>query len=307
MTLLVWGGINLIAWLVLGRGFREFLQELPYWNVGIYIVAYGGGFIGWLLISVAVLGFITDHPIIGYLDGACLLAIGAWNLCSDLFSLIVLGPYGYSLEGLNPLWMLLGACQMIWGVRQIFRFARLETSTVHAESEAHKKEARRVLKRLNVFSDAPEVGRISFTIHRWTLVFKQSESYFALLLPEQAICIRKDLGDLFVAEKNCLYLFTPRGIEEVVERARSKWAGGKQDFLRMFYANVAPVECDAQGRVVIPAGMKEAVGIEKDVVFVGAHRRVEIWNPAKWADYEKSHRQEYGQKLGLVVEEVFGL
>ena len=51
MTLLVWGGINLIAWLVLGRGFREFLQDLPYWNVGIYIVAYGGGFIGWLLIS----------------------------------------------------------------------------------------------------------------------------------------------------------------------------------------------------------------------------------------------------------------
>lgn len=112
---------------------------------------------------------------------------------------------------------------------------------------------------------------------------------------------------LFVAEKNCLYLFTPRGIEEVVERARNKWSGAGQDFLRVFYSRIAPVECDAQGRVVLPVQMKDAVGIDKDVVFVGAHRRVEVWNPERWAEYEKSHGDEYGQKLGMVVEEVFGL
>jgi MraZ protein len=112
---------------------------------------------------------------------------------------------------------------------------------------------------------------------------------------------------LFVAEPNCLYLFTPRGIEEVVERARSKWSGAKQDFLRMFYSKIAPVECDAQGRIVIPAQMKEAAGIDKDVVFVGAHRRVELWNPQSWDQYQKSHQADYGKKLGLVVEEVFGL
>jgi transcriptional regulator MraZ len=112
---------------------------------------------------------------------------------------------------------------------------------------------------------------------------------------------------LFVAESNCLYLFTPRGIDEVVERARSKWSGSKQDFLRMFYARIAPVECDGQGRIVVPAAMKESVGISKDVVFVGAHRRVELWNPDTWSTYEKSHRDEYGQKLGMVVEDVFGL
>ncbi len=112
---------------------------------------------------------------------------------------------------------------------------------------------------------------------------------------------------LFVAEESCLYLFTPRGIEEVVERARAKWSGSKQDFLRMFYSRIAPVECDGQGRIVVPVHMKEAVGIDKDVAFVGAHRRVEMWNPEKWAAYEKAHRGEYGQKLGMVVEDVFGL
>lgn len=112
---------------------------------------------------------------------------------------------------------------------------------------------------------------------------------------------------LFAAEKTCLYLFTPRGMEEVVERARQGSAGGKQDFLRMFYANVAPVECDGQGRIVLPAAMKETAGIEKDVVFVGAHRRVELWNPDRWQEYAKRQQKPYGQKLGMVVEDVFGL
>jgi MraZ protein len=112
---------------------------------------------------------------------------------------------------------------------------------------------------------------------------------------------------LFVAESRCLYLFTPRGMEEVVERARSKWGGSDQDFLHLFYSKIVQVECDSQGRVVLPAQMKEAVGIEQDVVFVGTHRRVELWNPAKWQEYEKQHVTEYENKLGAVVKDVFGL
>ena len=110
-----------------------------------------------------------------------------------------------------------------------------------------------------------------------------------------------------VAESSCLYLFTPRGIEEVVERARAKWGGADQDFLRNFYARIVHVECDAQGRVVLPVHMKDAVGIGQDVVFVGAHRRVEVWGPAKWLEYQKAHGADYEQKLGAVVKDVFGL
>jgi DNA-binding transcriptional regulator/RsmH inhibitor MraZ len=58
---------------------------------------------------------------------------------------------------------------------------------------------------------------------------------------------------------------------------------------------------------VLPAVMKEAVGIDQDVVFVGAHRRIEIWNPGQWDVYRSEHEKEYGQKMGLVAGEVFGL
>jgi MraZ protein len=112
---------------------------------------------------------------------------------------------------------------------------------------------------------------------------------------------------LFVAEPNCLYLFTPLGVQEVVARAQSKWASGQQDFLRMFTSKISPVECDGQGRIVLPAQMKDAVGIGSDVVFVGAHRHVELWSPERWEEYQKQHGADYGQKLDLVVGEVFGL
>ncbi|HOX07776.1 MAG TPA: hypothetical protein PK280_15355 [Planctomycetota bacterium] len=112
---------------------------------------------------------------------------------------------------------------------------------------------------------------------------------------------------LFVAESRCLYLFTPRGMEEVVERARSKWGGSDQDFLHLFYSKIVQVECDGQGRIVLPAHMKAAVGIGQEVVFVGAHRRVELWDPEKWQEYESQHGAEYQSKLGAVVKDVFGL
>jgi MraZ protein len=114
---------------------------------------------------------------------------------------------------------------------------------------------------------------------------------------------------LFVAESRCLYLFTPRGMEEVVERARSKWASSDQDFLHIFYSNIVQVECDSQGRMVLPAAMKAAVGIKQDVLFVGAHRRVELWNPVRWQEYEKLQAAQYENKLAAaeVEKDVFGL
>lgn len=124
-----------------------------------------------------------------------------------------------------------------------------------------------------------------------------------------AIDEQKEGKGLFVAQldPNCLYLFTPRGVQEMVDRAKAKWANGQQDFLRIFTSKIVPVECDGQGRIVIPAPMKDAAGIAADVVFVGAHRHVELWNPERWAEYQKAHQSEYGQKQDLMVGEVFGL
>ena len=52
---------------------------------------------------------------------------------------------------------------------------------------------------------------------------------------------------------------------------------------RALFANAAPLEFDKQGRISIPAPLREMVGIAKDVAVVGAGERVEIWCAQQWA------------------------
>ena len=41
---------------------------------------------------------------------------------------------------------------------------------------------------------------------------------------------------------------------------------------------------DKQGRILLPANLREFAGLEKEVVLVGMLNRVEIWNKFKWVE-----------------------
>ena len=104
-----------------------------------------------------------------------------------------------------------------------------------------------------------------------------------------------------------LHLYTPAEMRRVVEAARAGSLGRDQDFLRLFFSRFTPVECDPQGRIVIPAEIKDAAGLAQEVVVVGASRRIEIWSAPEWDAYETARKQAYEEKLGHVAEGIFGL
>ena len=52
---------------------------------------------------------------------------------------------------------------------------------------------------------------------------------------------------------------------------------------RFFFASATDVEPDKQGRIVLPAVLREYAGLTKDVVVIGASDRAEIWDAARWA------------------------
>ena len=41
-------------------------------------------------------------------------------------------------------------------------------------------------------------------------------------------------------------------------------------------------EVDKQGRILLPASLREYAGIEKDAVLVGMGSRIEIWSKDAW-------------------------
>ena len=53
---------------------------------------------------------------------------------------------------------------------------------------------------------------------------------------------------------------------------------------RYFMAQACEAEPDRQGRIVLPARLREAAGIVKDVVTVGMGSRIEIWSRERWED-----------------------
>ena len=55
-----------------------------------------------------------------------------------------------------------------------------------------------------------------------------------------------------------------------------------RQFTRFFLAGAASVEVDKQGRILLPAVLREFADITKDVVLVGVGSRVEIWSRERW-------------------------
>jgi len=71
--------------------------------------------------------------------------------------------------------------------------------------------------------------------------------------------------------------------------ARLEAAPRKDDrfrrLVRHLFANTEEVACDAQGRLLIPAGLRAYAGIERDVTSIGSLTRVEIWAKERLAQH----------------------
>lgn len=98
---------------------------------------------------------------------------------------------------------------------------------------------------------------------------------------------REELGDQFIVTKGldgCLYIY-PNNEWEEFEKKLSELPMGKSDIrkmVRFFLSAATQVEVDKQGRILVPGNHREYAGLEKDVVFAGVGKKIEIWSKSKW-------------------------
>jgi MraZ protein len=117
---------------------------------------------------------------------------------------------------------------------------------------------------------------------------------------------REALGDRFVITMGldgCLYLYPNEEWQAFVNEL-SKLPGTKEarQLQRYFLAQAAECEVDKQGRILIPAKLREGAALDKDIVFVGVLKKIEIWSKERWEsnnDYEDvdaiaEHMSQYG-------------
>ena len=107
-----------------------------------------------------------------------------------------------------------------------------------------------------------------------------------LIIPSK---FRELLGDEFIVTKGldgCLFVFPQNEWQAFEEKLRTLplTQKGARQFTRFFVAGATPCELDKQGRILLPATLREFAGLDKDVVLAGMLNRIEIWSKAKWTE-----------------------
>ena len=90
--------------------------------------------------------------------------------------------------------------------------------------------------------------------------------------------------------ESCLAIYTQTGWEALsakVEALPVTDPNGRL-FSRFLYGGAAEVEVDRQGRILVPAFLRDAVGVTDDAVVVGLRDHIELWEPATWDGYRRA-------------------
>jgi MraZ protein len=58
-------------------------------------------------------------------------------------------------------------------------------------------------------------------------------------------------------------------------------------FQRFVFAGATEVELDRQGRILLPAFLRDAIGLANEAVVVGSRDHAEIWVPGAWEAYSR--------------------
>lgn len=105
-----------------------------------------------------------------------------------------------------------------------------------------------------------------------------------LIIPSK---LRESLGEDFKVTKgfdNVLYIYPQeewKHLEDKLKALSLNNPKGRQ-LTRFFAGSAIDGALDKQGRVLIPAALRQHASLDKEVVLVGMLDRVEVWDKARW-------------------------
>lgn len=121
--------------------------------------------------------------------------------------------------------------------------------------------------------------------------------------------LRALLGFSFIITRGvepCLILMLEPDFVELIDRWRKPDATFDADSRlldRVFVGHAQVVQCDRQGRIVIPDALREVAHIEGEVAVVALRTRVELWDAETFRQYQLRVTEEQIQQS---LDRVFG-
>lgn len=93
-------------------------------------------------------------------------------------------------------------------------------------------------------------------------------------------------GYLTQNQDGCLALWTPEQFDRQMQdrEERESTSRLERNQARLWASSTHEVEVDRQGRMAIPARLREFADLHEQVLVTGAINRVELWDPTRWDD-----------------------
>lgn len=128
-----------------------------------------------------------------------------------------------------------------------------------------------------------------------------------LILPAK---FREELSEGLVltrGQERCIYVFSAREFEKVHEQMRAAPLSSRQarDYIRVFLSGASDEVPDKQGRVTVPAPLRQYAGLDREVTVIGAGTRVEIWDTPSWDAYLAEQEAAFSETDEDVLPGVF--
>jgi len=87
----------------------------------------------------------------------------------------------------------------------------------------------------------------------------------------------------------CLFVYTKSEWEKLAEKLANLplTDANSRAFARLMLAGAMDVEFDKQGRILLPAYLREFANLKSKTIVAGLYSRIEIWNDTAWKSYKE--------------------
>jgi len=116
--------------------------------------------------------------------------------------------------------------------------------------------------------------------------------------------LREELGDVFyvtLSMEKCLSAYSAESWGEFMARIKAM-PKVRQIKMRPLFAHAAKCELDAQGRILLPQGLRDFAGLTKNVTVVGNGDCTEFWDSDTWKSVDVLETTP--ENIAAVFEEI---
>ena len=108
---------------------------------------------------------------------------------------------------------------------------------------------------------------------------------------------QNDSDEYFLVPGNegCLSLYSKAGFESFAVKMAGVTTGRVQvrNFLRLYYSQAESIQIDKQSRVRIPERLHKLAQLTHNVVLIGVHDHMEIWDKERWESFLSQNASQF--------------